>query len=64
MNTAWEPNAHLRCEAVRPERENAMASSQSEPHAIDWYLEHQGGIARPHGGFRLWRGADWDQEYE
>lgn len=58
----WEPNAHLRCEAVDPKREG---SSPAEPYAIDWYLEHNGGITRIRmvaSGFG--DGPEWDHEYD
>jgi uncharacterized protein YndB with AHSA1/START domain len=63
--TIWEPNAHLRTEAVRPDRGPTMDSGLSEPYAIDWYLEHEGGLTRVRmvaSGFG--DGADWDQEYD
>jgi uncharacterized protein YndB with AHSA1/START domain len=61
----WEPNAHLRTEAVRPELKNSMDSGQTEPYAIDWHLEHDGGVTRVRmvaSGFG--EGADWDHEYD
>ena len=61
----WEPNAHLRTEAVRPERTTSMDSGLTEPYAIDWYLEHEGGITRVRmvaSGFG--EGADWNHEYD
>jgi uncharacterized protein YndB with AHSA1/START domain len=58
----WELNSHLRTEAVSPKREG---SSDFEPYATDWYLEHEGGITRIRmvvSGFG--EGADWDHEYD
>src|SRR5207244_945682 len=65
--TIWEPNVHLRIEAVRPERgQPAMSGSEpTEPYATDWYLEHEGGITRVRmvaSGFG--EGPDWDHEYD
>ena len=39
----WQPNAHLRTEAVKPERSRPASG---EPYAIDWYLETEGGTTR------------------
>src|ERR1017187_3376368 len=61
----WQPNAHLRVEAVKPERSKPSESDPVEPYAIDWYLEHEGGITRVRmvaSGFG--EGADWDYEYD
>lgn len=61
----WEPNTHLRTEAVRPERSISMDSGLTEPYAIDWYLEHERGVTRVRmvaSGFG--DGADWDHEYD
>jgi uncharacterized protein YndB with AHSA1/START domain len=58
----WEPNAHLRAEAVNTERLKAVPG---EPYAIDWFLEHEDGITRVRmvaSGFG--EGPDWDQEYD
>jgi uncharacterized protein YndB with AHSA1/START domain len=58
----WQPNAHLRTEAVKPERSR---SASGEPYAIDWYLESEGGTTRVRmvaSGFG--EGADWDYEYD
>jgi uncharacterized protein YndB with AHSA1/START domain len=63
--TVWEPNAHLRTEAVRPDLDNSMSAGKSEPYATDWYLEHQGGVTRVRmvaSGFG--EGPDWDHEYD
>jgi uncharacterized protein YndB with AHSA1/START domain len=60
--TAWEPNVHLRCEAVAPD---LGKSATDEPYAIDWYLEHDGGITRVRmvaSGFG--EGPEWDHEYD
>jgi uncharacterized protein YndB with AHSA1/START domain len=57
----WQPDAHLRVEAVSPER----AQPAAEPYAIDWYLESEGGITRVRmvaSGFG--EGPDWDYEYD
>jgi uncharacterized protein YndB with AHSA1/START domain len=58
----WQPNAHLRTEAVKPERSRPVPG---EPYAIDWYLESEGGTTRVRmvaSGFG--EGADWDYEYD
>jgi uncharacterized protein YndB with AHSA1/START domain len=63
--TVWKLNAHLRTQAVRPERDNSMTMGQPEPYATDWYLEHQRGITRVRmvaSGFG--EGPDWDHEYD
>jgi uncharacterized protein YndB with AHSA1/START domain len=60
--TVWEPNAHLRTEAVRPDRGQAPTS---DAYATDWYLEHQGGVTRVRmvaSGFG--EGPEWDHEYD
>ena len=65
MITVWKPNAHLRTEAVRPERDSSINAGQSEPYATDWYLEHEGGVTRVRmaaSGFG--EGPDWDHEYD
>ncbi len=59
--TTWEPNRHLRVEAVEPKRENPAA----KPYAIDWYLEHKGGVTTIRmvaSGFG--EGPEWDHEYD
>jgi len=59
--TTWEPNRHLRVEAVEPKRQNPAA----EPYAIDWHLEHEGGITKIRmvaSGFG--EGPEWDHEYD
>jgi uncharacterized protein YndB with AHSA1/START domain len=58
----WEPSAHLRTEAVKPER---AGTSPAEPYATDWYLEHDGGVTRVRmvaSGFG--EGPEWDHEYD
>jgi len=62
MVKVWEPGVHLRTEAVGPERPGMSAA---EPYAIDWYLEHEGGITRVRmvaSGFG--EGPEWDHEYD
>jgi uncharacterized protein YndB with AHSA1/START domain len=57
-----QPNAHLRTEAVKPERSRPASG---EPYAIDWYLETEGGttlVRMVASGFG--EGADWDHEYD
>ena len=41
--TVWEPGVHLRTEALRPD---LSRPERPEPYAIDWYLEHEGGVTR------------------
>jgi uncharacterized protein YndB with AHSA1/START domain len=60
--TAWEPNVHLRTEALRPDLSRPEGA---EPYAIDWYLEHEGGVTRVRmvaSGFG--EGPGWDHEYD
>ncbi len=60
--TVWEPGVHLRTESVRPD---LSGSPTSEPYAIDWYLQHEGGVTRIRmvaSGFG--EGPEWDQEYD
>jgi uncharacterized protein YndB with AHSA1/START domain len=60
--TAWEPNVHLRTEALRPD---LSKPESSEPYAIDWFLEHEGGVTRVRmvaSGFG--EGPEWDHEYD
>jgi uncharacterized protein YndB with AHSA1/START domain len=60
--TVWEPGVHLRTESVRPERGGSVSP---EPYALDWYLEHQGGVTRVRmvaSGFG--EGPEWDHEYD
>ncbi len=60
--TIWEPNAHLRTESLRPD---LTRPEGSEPYAIDWYLEHDGGVTRVRmvaSGFG--EGPGWDHEYD
>ena len=62
--TVWEPGIHLRTEAVRPELGGGMSSDPPEPYAIDWHLEHEGGVTRVcmvASGFG--EGPGWDHEY-
>ncbi|MGP0068207.1 MAG: SRPBCC family protein [Isosphaeraceae bacterium] len=63
--TVWEPGVHLRTEAVRPDLGQPTMSEPPEPYAIDWYLEHEGGVTRVRmvaSGFG--EGPDWDHEYD
>src|SRR5206468_3344922 len=63
--TVWEPNAHLRTESDRPDMKKSTDSEAPEPYAIDWHLEHEGGITRVRmvaSGFG--EGPQWDQEYD
>jgi uncharacterized protein YndB with AHSA1/START domain len=58
--TVWEPGAHLRTESSR-----TGMSDPGEPYAIDWYLEHEGGVTRVRmvaSGFG--EGPEWDHEYD
>ena len=60
--TAWEPGVHLRTES-RPAR--PVQARGPEPYAIDWYLEHEGGVTRVRmvaSGFG--EGPQWDHEYD
>lgn len=60
--TVWEPNAHLRTETLRPDLPRAEGQ---EPYAIDWFLEHEGGVTRVRmvaSGFA--DGDRWDHEYD
>ena len=60
--TAWEPNVHLRTEALRAD---LSTPEGSEPYAVNWYLEHEGGVTRVRmvaSGFG--EGPSWDHEYE
>lgn len=59
--TIWAPGRHLRSEAVKPERSHPA----DEPYAIDWFLEHEGGITKIRmvaSGFG--EGPEWDHEYD
>jgi len=59
--TIWEPNRHLRTEAVSPQRQNPA----DVPYAIDWYLEHDRGTTKIRmvaSGFG--EGPEWDHEYD
>ena len=63
--TIWEPGAHLRTESIRPELGSPTMSDPAEPYAIDWYLEHEGGVTRVRmvaSGFG--EGPEWDHEYD
>ncbi len=60
-DSCWVPTRHLRCEAVKPERQNPA----DVPYATDWYLEHDGGITKIRmvaSGFG--EGPEWDHEYD
>jgi uncharacterized protein YndB with AHSA1/START domain len=60
--TIWEPNEHLRTEAVRPD---LGKPAPSEPYGTDWYLTHEGGVTRVRmvaSGFG--EGPEWDHEYD
>src|SRR5262249_17339564 len=60
--TVWEPGVHLRTEAVG---RKLSGSPPSEPYAVDWYLEHEGGVTRVRmvaSGFG--EGPEWDREYD
>jgi uncharacterized protein YndB with AHSA1/START domain len=60
--TAWEPNVHLRTESLR---DDLSQPEGSEPYAIDWFLEHEGGVTRIRmvaSGFG--EGPGWDHEYD
>ena len=61
----WQPNVHLRTEAVRPISGDLRRHRPAEPYAIDWYLENEGGMTRVRmvaSGFG--EGPDWDHEYD
>jgi uncharacterized protein YndB with AHSA1/START domain len=63
--TVWEPGTHLRTESVRPDLVPPGMSDPPEPYAIDWYLEHDGGVTRVRmvaSGFG--EGPAWDHEYD
>lgn len=63
--TIWEPGTHLRTEPIRPELGQPTLSDPAEPYAIDWYLEHEGGVTRVRmvaSGFG--EGPEWDHEYD
>jgi uncharacterized protein YndB with AHSA1/START domain len=58
----WNPNVHLRTESKDRKLEGA---NPDEPYAVDWYLEHDGGITRVRmvaSGFG--EGPEWDYEYD
>jgi uncharacterized protein YndB with AHSA1/START domain len=58
----WQPNSHLRTEALKPEQSRPESG---EPYAIDWYLGTAGETTRVRmvaSGFG--EGADWDHEYD
>jgi uncharacterized protein YndB with AHSA1/START domain len=60
--TAWEPGKHLRTETLRTDLSKPEGS---EPYAIDWFLEHEGGVTRIRmvaSGFG--EGPGWDHEYD
>ncbi len=60
--TAWEPNAHLRTESLRPDLSRVEGA---EPYAVDWFLETDGETTRVRmvaSGFG--EGPEWDYEYE
>ena len=62
MITAWEPGKHLRTESLRADLSKPEGS---EPYAIDWFLEHEGGVTRVRmvaSGFG--EGPGWDHEYD
>jgi uncharacterized protein YndB with AHSA1/START domain len=61
----WEPNVHLRTEAIRPDLADPAMPPPAEPYAIDWYLEHAGGVTKVRmvaSGFG--EGPAWDHEYD
>jgi uncharacterized protein YndB with AHSA1/START domain len=61
----WQPNAHLRTEADRPDLSQPAPDDPAEPYAIDWYLEADGGTTRVRmvaSGFG--EGPNWDHEYD
>jgi uncharacterized protein YndB with AHSA1/START domain len=61
----WQPGVHLRTEADRPDLSRPAAGDPSEPYAVDWFLEGDGGITRVRmvaSGFG--EGLDWDHEYD
>jgi uncharacterized protein YndB with AHSA1/START domain len=63
--TVWEPGAHLRTEPIRPDLAQPTMPDPPEPYAIDWYLEHEGGVTRVRmvvSGFG--EGPAWDHEYD
>ena len=62
--TVWEPNAHLRTESVRG-ISGPQTTDPQEPYAVDWFLEHSGGVTRVRmvaSGFG--EGPEWDHEYD
>jgi len=61
----WQPNVHLRTEALRLISGQASATKPAEPYATDWFLEHQGGVTHVRmvaSGFG--EGPEWDHEYD
>ena len=61
----WQPGVHLRTEADRPEPGQPALDDPSEPYAIDWFLDGEGGITRVRmvaSGFG--EGPGWDHEYD
>jgi uncharacterized protein YndB with AHSA1/START domain len=61
----WNANVHLRTEALRPISGQTPATPPAEPYAIDWYLEHKGGVTHVRmvaSGFG--EGPEWDHEYD